>query len=316
MKVVTKYIADGTVLDMIWAWLKAGYMEEGKYHPTETGTPQGGVISPLLANLYLNELDWKLEEHGVRFVRYADDFLLFAKTKEDIEKAAKMAQETLSELGLEVSMEKTRFVDFDKDEFNFMGYTFEHWRQRKKDGKPYFIVRPTEANLKDFRQKIKAKTRKTLTLNPKKWLEQVNPIIRGKVNYFLNIFNAIKENQRYGQESHCFHNSFGRQLEAIDAYIRQRLRVAMVHDHPNQRKGHLMKTKWNNEFFARIGLIPSWWHYYSKQFGYTIEQYIERMKERQRKEQARREQRAKERGQEYYTPDRVRKMKYAHELVT
>ena len=73
MKVLTKYIADGTVLDMIWAWLKAGYMEEGKFQPTESGTPQGGVISPLLANLYLNELDWTLEEHGVRFVRYADD---------------------------------------------------------------------------------------------------------------------------------------------------------------------------------------------------------------------------------------------------
>jgi len=73
MKVLTKYIADGTVLDMTWAWLKAGYMEEGKFHPTDSGTPQGGVISPLLANLYLNELDWTLEEHGVRFVRYADD---------------------------------------------------------------------------------------------------------------------------------------------------------------------------------------------------------------------------------------------------
>lgn len=57
MKVLTKYIADGTVLDMIWVWLKAGYMEEGKYHSTDSGTPQGGVISPILANLYLNELD-------------------------------------------------------------------------------------------------------------------------------------------------------------------------------------------------------------------------------------------------------------------
>jgi RNA-directed DNA polymerase len=73
MGVLTKYIADGTVLDMIWKWLKAGYMEEGKYHEVDAGTPQGGVISPLLANLYLNELDWKLEEHGIRFVRYADD---------------------------------------------------------------------------------------------------------------------------------------------------------------------------------------------------------------------------------------------------
>ncbi|WP_221626703.1 reverse transcriptase domain-containing protein [Cohnella lubricantis] len=61
-----------------------GYIEEGKYHEVDAGTPQGGVISPLLANLYLNELDCKLEEHGIRFVRYGDDFLLFPKTEKEI----------------------------------------------------------------------------------------------------------------------------------------------------------------------------------------------------------------------------------------
>ncbi len=73
MKILNKYIADGTVLDMIWLWLKAGYMEEGKFHTTDSGTPQGGVISPLLANVYLNELDWTWAEHKIRFVRFADD---------------------------------------------------------------------------------------------------------------------------------------------------------------------------------------------------------------------------------------------------
>ncbi len=81
MKVLTKYIADGTVLDMIWAWLKTGYMEEGKYMETNSGSPQGGVISPLLSNVYLNELDWELEKAGIKFVRYCDDFLLFCKDK-------------------------------------------------------------------------------------------------------------------------------------------------------------------------------------------------------------------------------------------
>ena len=105
-----------------------------------------------MANLYLNELDWTLEEHGVRFVRYADDFLLVAKSKEDIERAAEVARTALAGLGLEVSMEKTRFVDFDKDDFNFVGFSFKHWRERKKDGQAYFIVRPTEASFKDFSQ--------------------------------------------------------------------------------------------------------------------------------------------------------------------
>lgn len=107
MGVLTKYISDGTVLDMIWKWLKAGYMEEGKYHEVDTGTPQGGVISPLLANPYLNELDWKLAQHDIHFVRYADDLLLFAKTEEEIQKSEKITRETLQELGLAVAMEKT-----------------------------------------------------------------------------------------------------------------------------------------------------------------------------------------------------------------
>lgn len=288
MKVLTKYIADGTVLDMIWKWLKAGYMEEGKFHEVDAGTPQGGVISPLLANLYLNELDWKLEEHGIRFVRYADDFLLFAKTQEDIEKAAAITQETLNALGLEVAMEKTKIVNFNDDDFDFLGFTFGHWRKRKKDGKRYFTAQPKDNTWKDFRQKIKAKTKKTLTLNSKTWLERVNPIIRGKVNYFLQLFEAVEENKKYGQKSHCYFNIFRNQLLSVDGYIRQRLRVAMVHHHPSQRKGHAMKTKWNNEFFARIGLIPSFWLYYNKQFGYTIDQYVEYTKGAQKKHQAER----------------------------
>ena len=165
MGVLTKYIADGTVLDLIWKWLKAGYMEEGNYHEVDAGTPQGGVISPLLANLYLNELDWKLEEHGIRFVRYADDFLLFAKTEEEIRGAAEITQEKLTDLGLEVAMEKTKTVNFKNDDFDFLGFTFEHWRERRKDGKPYFIAKPKQATWKDFKQKIKAKTKKTLTLS-------------------------------------------------------------------------------------------------------------------------------------------------------
>lgn len=316
MRVLNKYIADGTVLDMIWQWLKAGYMEEGKYFDVNLGTPQGGVCSPLLANIYLNELDWKLEEHGIRFVRYADDFLLFAKTEEDIRKAAQITKETLQELGLEVSVEKTRIVDFNKDDFDFLGFTFGHWRKRKKDGKAYFLAQPKESTWKDFRQKIKDKTKKTLTLNPKAWLEQVNPVIRGKVNYYLTIYKAVRENKKYGQQSHCYFNIFSKQLLAIDGYIRQRLRVAMIHDHPLQRKGHAMKTRWNNEYFARIGLIPTYWLYNSTQFGYTLEQYIDYMKKRQKKSHARKVERAKEKGQEYYTPDRVRKMEYAQRLAT
>ena len=81
IKVLKKYVSDRTVLNMIGKWLKAGYMEEGKRLHPDYGTPQGGVISPLLANVYLNEMDWLWDLHGIRFVRYADDFLLFAKAQ-------------------------------------------------------------------------------------------------------------------------------------------------------------------------------------------------------------------------------------------
>lgn len=308
MRVLNKYIADGTVLDMTWQWLKAGYMEEGKYYETNSGTPQGGVISPLLANIYLNELDWALESEGIHFVRYADDFLLFAKTEEDIKRAGQIAQKVIEELGLEVSMEKTRFVDFNNDDFKFIGYDFEHWRQGKKDGGKYFIVKPTENSFADFKKKIKDATQKTLTLSKEAWINRVNPIIRGKVNYYLNLYKAVEANKRYGQKSHCYLKAFSKQLHAIDSYVRQRLRVAMVHHHPTQKKGWAMTMKWNIEFFCRIGLIPSNWLFYNKMFGYTIEQYIDRQTIKVRVKKEKYIAKLKEKGQEYYTPDRLAKI--------
>ncbi|MFD2215619.1 group II intron reverse transcriptase/maturase [Metabacillus endolithicus] len=316
LKVLNKYIADGTVLDMIWKWLKAGYMEEGKYHQVDSGTPQGGVISPLLANIYLNELDWTLDQHGIKFVRYADDFLLFAKSKEEIKKAEEVTKEVLKELGLEISVEKTKIVDFNNDDFDFLGFTFEHWRKRKKDGKPYYITKPKEETWSDFRLKIKQRTRKTLTLSKEKWLEIVNSVIRGKVNFYLTIWKAVEEFKEHGHKLNCYFNVFKNELLAMDSYVRRRLRVAMIHDHPSQRKGYAMNTKWNIEYFTKIGLVPAFQLYYGKQFGHTLDDYIQYMKEKQKKKQQKQIQRAKERGEEYYTPERVRKMNYAKRLAT
>lgn len=308
MKILTKYIADGTVLDMIWKWLKAGHMEEGKFHTADSGTPQGGVISPILANIYLNELDWELDKENIRFVRFADDFLLFAKTEDEIKRAGAVANRVINELGLEVSMEKTRFVNFKDDDFNFLGFTFEHWRERKNKEGSYFIVRPTDNSIKDFKAKIKEKTRKNFTLSTKAWLETLNPIIRGKINYYLNIFKAVMANEVYGQKSRCILKAFSKQLHEVDSYVRQRLRVAMIHKNPSQRKGWLMTKKWNNEYFVKIGLIPAHWLYYNKMWGYTIEQYLEKLTSKIKKKRENYIQKLKERGQEYYTPDRVTKI--------
>ncbi|WP_408608747.1 group II intron maturase-specific domain-containing protein [Alkaliphilus serpentinus] len=208
-------------------------------------------------------------------------------------------------------MEKTKFVNFNNENFNFLGFTFEHWRQRKNDGESYFIVRPTENSIKDFKTKIKEKTRKSLTLSTKAWLDALNPIIRGKINYYLNIYKAVKANEGYGQKSRCILQAFSKELHAVDSYVRQRLRVAMIHKNPCQRKGWLMTSKWNNEYFVKIGLIPSHWLYYNKMWGYTLEMYLEKITAKSRAKLEKQIKKLKEKGQEYYTPDRVSKINAA-----
>lgn len=309
--VLKKYVSDRTVLGLVEQWLKAGFMEEGKLIHSDYGTPQGGVISLLLANVYLNELDWEWDLHGIRFVRYADDFLLFAKSKEAIEKAAALTKVKLAELGLEISKEKTRVVNFKNENFDFLGFTFHHWRTGKKEKKSVFHVTPKKESIKDFRLKIKDKTRKTLTLNKEEWINRVNPIIRGKVNYYVTIIKAIKANEKLGQKSSCITRWMRRIFLEMDGYIRRRLRVAFIHKHPNQRKEQKMRYKWSNGFFVGIKLIPSYWLYLNKAYGYTLEQYLEEMKERGKRKVQKAVKRAKEKGEEYYTPHRLQKMQNA-----
>lgn len=305
MKTLTKYIADGTVLDMIWKWLKSGYMEEGKFIDTTSGTQQGGVISPLLSNVYLNELDWALDREGIKFVRYCDDFLLFAKSEEEIKRAGAIARDVIEKLGLEIAINKTKFVDFDKDDFNFVGFSFKHWRKKKNSDNTYFIVEPTKESFKDFKYKIKKATRKTLTLSQQAWIEKVNPIIRGKVNYYAIPHKAVEKNKAFGIESHCFLKSLSGELHKIDSYTRQRLRVCMLHKHPSVRKGMTMTYKWNIEYFCRIKLIPANWLYYNIMWDYPMEMYIERQTSKNKRKLKRQIERFKSLGKEYYTKERL-----------
>jgi len=194
-----------------------------------------------LANVYLNELDRDLSDAGIRFVRYADDFLLFAKSKKDVIKAPEVAKATLRRLGLEISSAKTKYVDFNDDNFDFLGFTFGHWRKSKK-GEDYFMVMPQDGSLKDFKKKIKDKTKKSWTLSKEVWISGINPIILGKTNYYLTPLKAMSSNEDYGQKSRC-KLSLGEDLMKMDQYIRRRLRVCMIHKHPSQRKGILMQMK-------------------------------------------------------------------------
>lgn len=310
MKVLNKVIADGTVLDLIWSWLKCGYMEDGKYYNTKAGQPQGGVISPLLANVYLNELDWELHKAKIYFVRYADDFLLFCETEEEVTRAGNIAKSVIESLGLEVAMNKTKVVDFKNDDFDFLGFHFNHWRT-SKNGKDYYSIVPTEKSIKTFKKAIKDKTQRKWTKPKEVWIKDINPIIVGKTNYFLNVYKALKVFEGRIQ-THCVIHAMSTYLDKMDSYVRQRLRMCMIHKHPTVRKSYGMHYKWNVKFFVCVGLIPSkWWFYYKMWKTYTIEKYVEYHMRRNNVNMVKRIQILKEQGVEYYTKERLKKMGYA-----
>ena len=310
MKVLNKVIADGTVLDLIWSWLKCGYMEDGKYYNTKAGQPQGGVISPLLANIYLNELDWELHKAKIYFVRYADDFLLFCETEEEVTRAGNIAKSVIESLGLEVAMNKTKVVNFKNDDFDFLGFHFNHWRTSKK-GKDYYSIVPTEKSIETFKKAIKDKTQRKWTKPKEEWIKDVNPIIVGKTNYYLNVYKALKVFEGRLQ-THCVIHAMSTYLNRMDKYVRQRLRVCMIHKHPSVRKAFGMCYKWNIEFFACIGLIPSkWWFYYKMWGTYTIEKYVEYHMHRNKVDMNKRIQKSKELGIAFFTNERLKKMDYS-----
>lgn len=310
MKVLNKVIADGTVLDLIWSWLKCGYMEDGKYYNAKAGQPQGGVISPLLANVYLNELDWELHKAKIYFVRYADDFLLFCETEEEVTRAGNIAKSVIESLGLEVAMNKTKVVDFRNDDFDFLGFHFNHWRT-SKNGKDYYSIVPTEKSIKTFKKAIKDKTQRKWTKPKEVWIKDINPIIVGKTNYFLNVYKALKVFEGRIQ-THCVIHAMSTYLDKMDSYVRQRLRMCMIHKHPTVRKSYGMHYKWNIKFFVCVGLIPSkWWFYYKMWKTYTIEKYVEYHMRRNNVNMVKRIQILKEQGVEYYTKERLKKMGYA-----
>jgi len=172
-------ISDGNILNTIEKLLNSGVMEEGVLRPTVKGTPQGGVISPLLANAVLDHLDWFLEEHKLHFVRYADDFIVLCKTKSEAEKALDMIQAFLKEMELETSPEKTKICRYSEG-FDFLGF---HIKNRS--------VTMREKSKEKFKDAVKDITTRSHNLD-QKVIEKLNRLIRGTVNYFGTKFSTMK----------------------------------------------------------------------------------------------------------------------------
>jgi group II intron reverse transcriptase/maturase len=178
MDSVAARIADGNILNLIEKLLNSGVMEEGEIKPTIKGTPQGGVISPLLANIILDHLDWFLENEGFKFVRYADDFVIMCETETEAKKALELVQNFLSEMKLETSPEKTKISHYSKG-FDFLGFTIKN--------------RSIQMRIK-AREKFKNKIREITTRShnlDKEVIGKLNRVIRGTVNYFGTKFSTM-----------------------------------------------------------------------------------------------------------------------------
>ena len=163
---------------LIQGWLKAGFFFEGKLNPTEMGTPQGGVISPLLANIGLHGLENYIKSTNPKLgvVRYADDFIVTARDKGSLEKAQIQIQQWLSERGLELSAEKTLITSMDNG-FDFLGYNHRHY-----NGK--LLIKPSKKKVLDFCKRIGKEIKAMNGVEQEDVIRKLNPILRGFANYY------------------------------------------------------------------------------------------------------------------------------------
>ena len=227
MGLVRQRIVDGSVLAVLEQCLKAGVLEELKgWQPTERGTPQGAVISPMLANLYLHPLDQEMERRGWAMVRYADDFVVLCRKKEEAETVLTYLQDWTEAAGLTLHPTKTRIVAATSEGFDFLGWHF-------RGGKKW----PRKKSLQKLQEKLRPLTRRTNGRSLREIIAKVNPILRGWYGYF--------------RESHPTG------LSGPDGWLRRRLR-AMLRQREKRPGYGLSKAdsqRWPNRWFARQGLF-------------------------------------------------------------
>jgi len=187
MSLLKRRISDRRVLKLIRQWLEAGVLEDGVRNATEIGSPQGGVISPLLANIYLHVLDmyWAQRYSSLgKLIRYADDFVIICRTRQDAETALQTVKQIMAILKLTLHPTKTRVVDMGQDGFDFLGFHF-HKKKSNKNNKLLPYNWPTSKAMKAVRSKIHFITERMSLSNPlSEVIKFLNRVIRGWRNYF------------------------------------------------------------------------------------------------------------------------------------
>jgi len=194
MQGLTNVVADGNILDLVERFLSAGVLEDGVVQSTTLGTPQGGVLSPLLANIALNFLDWHLDELGYRFVRYADDFVVLCRTERQAKEARQAVEQFVEQLGLSLSPEKTHVTTFRRG-FAFLGF----------DVTSYSVTMRAKSVAK-YKTRIRELTVRSHNLDAKK-IEKLNAVVRGVARYFATTFTKC-----------------GNLFRELDRWLRMRLR--------------------------------------------------------------------------------------------
>jgi len=227
-KRIEEHISDGRLLQLLASWLKQDIVKEmDRWTPT-AGTPQGAVISPLLANLYLHPLDVKMSKLGYHMVRYADDFVILCKTAPQAQAALEEVKEWVEENGLTLHPDKTHVGDcMEKGQgFEFLGYRFEAGRRWVRD-----------KSLKGFKDKVREKTRRTRGDSLRTIIEDLTPMIRGWFGYF----------------KHAYPSTFPK----LDGFIRRRLRSVLRKQEKRPGMGLCRSdhSRWPNAYFANLGLF-------------------------------------------------------------
>ena len=247
LTLVAQRVADGRVLRLIRSMLKAGSYGEGRLFPTERGTPQGGVISPLLSNILLTPFDQEMRHRGYRLTRYADDWVITCKSAAEARAAIKTASKILKELGVELHPQKTRIVHIARG-FEFLGYKIKRGKQLRlsadkirsgaRSGALYAY--PKEKSIRRFMDQVRQRTQRRIPLRTRELIDELNPLLRGWGEYY--------------KKAHV-----RKLFQRLDGWIVRRLRSHRFKRWRNGGWRQLPEAKLYGEYglVNLIGLIPS-----------------------------------------------------------